>query len=1380
MANVRMVALYDVLTDGSSSEEEKMHQLAEFKGHVKKELVHEPSIPQYFECLCETLNCNKQSNKVFLLCHSTLCYLIKRVAMQSPAAFDSKEIPKLIIPLLRTVHSGNKIWLGSVKALEAIYLAQPAELEETLETLQLQDNDRVATLLFIDELVQLHQKNNRNPLEILNKFNRLFLSILNEKESSRFQDYELIRDILAKYYTGQSMQEFARRVRNPDIKQLLDIRPTLPLDQIPVTLDQDTQPQPSKFDVQTELQNLLQNQLLTAPPAQSKNYTFLDTLRRDLENMATPFSHHKETEHNWRQRQDAIISLRGIMAGNAPLDYPDELVGSFKDYQLSDCISKAVSSLRTSLSMHACHLVKEMANRLKEKINPIADGLFQSLRNVLSATKKIASQNAFYAACVLLASMHFHSKTFQACFLLSKDKNVSPRCYAAIFLRLFLIRFHTRLDHCLVYIDEWINRSATDAQTKVRESMRTTFWYYYVAYPTNARKLLDGFQPQIRRALESSIPQNLHINYTTSQVNSSESSRRSSLGPVRTPSYAGPTQSSHIQRLSALRSSSDYHPSSVSHRNKHSGTDARKISGSTGTAPRISNGNHQGPQHSPPSSSDQNTQIDLTGEITQNHSNTLIKKYMQEPSWDQNKANKSESELDEIAHYLSSESPSENKLGVQLLQNLCLVGVPLEPQKLKPSIKLILKKAPQFLAELLRVPNFLQLISISEAIEAFGINQVSSEGLLNYFDKDDLIQGSSELLDNIFPSEEQLSLHYVKFRRQILDFIFELLTDLFRTAQRMSKSVSAPITSKLFDLYGKDFSAEKYFNCIFQIYDCDQDNFLSVLEDSPVFLKIKFGRELENRDPHFHSEILASRNATISSNLEDEKHFMELTMVNPLEASQRSSSGNSVLIHDLKIDSNENLADPKTAADSDLPDDAQGFTNFGGLSKLTEMTRVVSLYERPKDNDKDRKSPSLDVDGDYKMSIDLADVKGKASDVDLSDIFSGEQNLRKDPTVKFDDKPLIIQRPQTATSEDHSYPDDQVLESGRLATGDTVSMSREIADNDKGIIDIDHAGQAPNETVTGRSPSLSEIKSESKIDTATGAVPLLRKDDRKNVGFDILSSFADSVGLEFELTALVTASNIPYRLGNLITILNKIKNGSFTIRDLNLMIYFFIVGGREDTLREWLQESDGFEQLIEIQGILIKSIGDSPEFPQALATRCILLFSCLLIVESAITSGDKLTAHYSRNVSHTWQYIITIMSQLENFANECYILCDELRTYLISKHFLLKGNFTKLLEELDEPEKINTVKGTFMLASIRQLYCSHYASLDKSVVEDLYCCAKNYLLSNMTELRKEATELLTELQTFSIANGVPGDQFLNQLYPEEAELVKSLATDRNA
>ena len=602
--------LYTVFKDNSIPMEDKMALLTRFKGHVKKELVNESSIQAYFSALLFISGhfAYRSYPRLILLSHSSLCYLIKRVAMQSPLKFNDTLVEQLLNHLIFQLPNEKKFWLASIKAIEAIYLVNPSKIQAILANFLQRPNDKQnedylnrikSTLLTIDELIQINEKNNSNHLQLLRFFMLSFTNLLNNNLNEHANDdynniiIELIFDIMYKYLKtdNEDSQDLINGFINDlEVGKFKQKFVSLASSQDQCGLQEDKS---ALFDEEYEFQLLLteaklpqlSNNLSSKDSVVKKNYESLSQLQQDLENLLVPFQSIKETEQNWKLRQSNIIELDNIISGNVPKDNPEGFVTAMREVQLIELISRATSSLRTTLSLTALLFLKRLIHILSDHLPlSILDQVFVIFKNLLSSTKKISSQTAFHCLITLIIDInHFHNKLFQLSFLLINEKTVAPRFCSAILLRSFLIKFNdssllfnnstmtsptSKLENNLIYIEEWLKKGISDSQTTVREAMRITFWYFYKCYPTNARKLLSSsFSPQLKKATELAIPTHLNINYQVSRISSTAStsttatrlyaqssnasSRRVSLLEQKRnfPSYAQPTQSSSTALL---------------------------------------------------------------------------------------------------------------------------------------------------------------------------------------------------------------------------------------------------------------------------------------------------------------------------------------------------------------------------------------------------------------------------------------------------------------------------------------------------------------------------------------------------------------------------------------------------------------------------------------------------------------------------------------------------------------------------------------------------------------------------------------------------------------------------------------------------------------
>jgi hypothetical protein len=150
-----------------------------------------------------------------------------------------------------------------------------------------------------------------------------------------------------------------------------------------------------------------------------------------------------------------------------------------------------VSSLRTTLSAHGCKLIMDLATTAKNGIDPFVDGFMQSLVKLSSSTKKIAAQNANFAITVLLGYTSFQPRVAGMISSACRDKNAQTRLYAAGWLQLTLIAHQAHKTimesfNCVELFENCIKSGLADANPKVREAVRPTYWEFQSIWPQRA------------------------------------------------------------------------------------------------------------------------------------------------------------------------------------------------------------------------------------------------------------------------------------------------------------------------------------------------------------------------------------------------------------------------------------------------------------------------------------------------------------------------------------------------------------------------------------------------------------------------------------------------------------------------------------------------------------------------------------------------------------------------------------------------------------------------------------------------------------------------------------------------------------------------------
>ncbi|KOH00810.1 Stu1p [Saccharomyces eubayanus] len=1425
--------LYTVFKDDSVPIEEKLSLLTRFKGHVKKELVNESSIQAYFTALLFVSRhyTYRSYPRLITLSHSSLCYLIKRVAMQSPEQFNDMLVEELLNHLIFELPNEKKFWLPSIKAIEAIYLVNPLKIQAILASFLQRPNENQSeddlnriksTLLTIDELIQINEKNNSNHLQLLRFFMLSFTNLLNNNLNEHANDdnnnivIELIFDIMYKYLKNDEgnsqdlMSGFLNDLELGKFKQKF-LSLTKSQDQ-----DQSQEDKSALFDEDYEFQLLLNeaklpqlsNNLSNKDPSAKKNYDSLNLLQQDLEGLLVPFQNIKETEQNWKSRQSNVVELDKIISGNVPKDNPEEFVTIMKEVQLIELISRATSSLRTTLSLAALLFLKRLIHILNDHLPlSILDQIFTIFKNLLSSTKKISSQTAFHCLITLIIDInHFHNKLFQLSFLLINEKTVTPRFCSAILLRSFLVKFNdtnlssgnsnttsptSKLENNLIYIEEWLKKGISDSQTTVREAMRLTFWYFYKCYPANAKKLLNSsFTPQLKKATELTIPAHLNINYQLSRVpstasatasatmsrlysqSSNSSSRRVSLLEQKRhfPSYAQPTQSSSTSLLNLpavaagggvianklsnkfktnLRSTSEYSSKENEKRSRHHDTSNPTTNTNT------NNGNNPVKRKvsAPPSSiasskANENygvledfssNQIDLTDELSNSYSNTLMKKYMDKndisissspkPSKISNKTGEYE---DFYKRFNDASSSTQFKDMLQFLQKELLLAPQhsssppstkkLEISKIMEKLHQIMIKSPHDFKPFLNIPNFIKQVPLNYLLELYSINNFDcAEILKNETDSESPSQTANLIIsivelfnfinsNNCTPDSK---LYYMKYKTTFFNYNFTLLLELFRglnntndgTLRLCIKDLIPKTLTSLFKIYGKEFDYTLYSNLTFEIYKFDKEGFSTLLTDFEIVsTKMKICRELEKKDPDFKIEKIISRESSVNftpidenklekdDDLDEEadendvKKYMEMTMINPF----KNLGSDKTLELKNNMDQKRSSSTNSVVIHDDIEKD----------KKLSEMTKIVSVYQLDQPN-------SVKEEDDQDMETSLK------SDLNLSEIFQNgndaEKRLKEDnePTVKFStEPPKIINEPGKPAVKKHIETENENGSENEKLNLETMSPIK--IDRDENM-----DRKQKNSLKRERDPVLTEQDINSKkIKLETGK-------RSEKVHFPIMNDFPkDSLTL-YEISHLLMVDSIgnssmdfDVYFNHMLKAINRIKSGSFTMKHVNYLIEPLIICFQNTKMINWLLSENGFDELLAVAVMLLKATDDKPSIPSKISSKSIILVHNLLVWKKFLNKecGNPDDDGVSLRISfeEVWDQILLMLNKLSDYGNEIYKLAQEFRDNLMQSHYFKKHSATRILSMLVteiQPETAG-VKETFLIETLSKMLLS--------------------------------------------------------------------------
>ncbi|QLQ79718.1 hypothetical protein HG537_0C03660 [Torulaspora globosa] len=1337
--------LYEILVGNDSSANQydfdtKMTVLTKFKGHVKKELLYVPAIRSYFSSLFFVLGSLTETDKLLVLAHSSLCYLVKRVAMQVPSHFENEEFIKELLNHLFLLEEVNNdllqrknVWTSSSRALEAIYLVQPLLLQRCLKELLSELTNKRKILLVIDEFLQMTKRNSASTNDdnlLLDIFNSESLQKLARSDENG-ENNKLILEILRKnFQNDDELKNFSQLISEE--KSCF---------KVPI------------FDVEQELRNIYKDfETSETSPVGSeefrdRHFTSIDDVSDFLRTLMVPFQSLKETEQNWKARQSNLTQLRDLIIQN---DYikqnPISFLSICKELQVIECIGKAVVSLRTTLSMTACQLIRTFLQTFNQNIDlAILDQIFVVLRGLLLTAKKISSNAAFNCLIVFFIHTGFHSKLFQNCLMLINEKSVSARSCSAILLRIILIKYtdDKKLDNSLIYIEEWLKKGITDAQTSVREAMRVTFWYYYKGFPSNARNFLNTqFSSQLKKAIELSIPSHLGIHYngTHSAIPSSlpDSINKSNRHARRYPSYAKPTQSSNasLQRVSNHRSTSEFIPSEVDQNTKLK----RKISAppSSMTLKRPVNTMTERQTGNSISEVESSIQIDLTEDMSNGNSNSLITKYLvKEPNPE---------DLEWMYQSLASSNQAAVKDALQMLQKKLLTDNPQGKQsvdfsRITPALRMLMIRAPAELKPFLTISCFCRSIPLTYVIEIHAVNFMDlNEQLLNERLQDNILQTTSNLImwlhSNAYEKENfensaEVSLHYMKYKQFIYNLCFRILCSVLqmnaygeRTAQEKEQYSSSLLA--LSAIWGQEFDERLYFDTIFLFYSHDKELFKEAMSRMDSVSKVvqicdKLAARNEGDDFDYETiigERAVSRRVTdAGEEVVEDRKYMEMTMVNPFRPN-RSTSAGSVVHH---------RADVVEVEDKDAKE-----------AKISEMTKVVSVYEMPTTQEKET---NMDEDGDLKMS--------EQEDLNLSDIFTHSAD-DDHFGVKFSKDPPKIINPSTSsstadtssglskdtTTEKHSFGGDVSKERDKSPVTPLPDHEAKILSQGINRIDITpKVDRTKNNTLSLEKSS--KILSKAVKD---GDVSL-----EENV---LLNHISSSTLTYYEICQLAASIDDAVHdtdcFKQMMLAIARIKRGSFTIRHLTNLTAPLVNFSVNEELKTWLETDGGYEELLQLAIFLLNSEIETLSIPMNMACKCILLIECLVLLNGHLDNVAPITCFAFRDI---WNRVIDLLGKLTDYSNEIYVLLTDLRDQLNDTEFFSATDITTIISFLatQAQESGPTIKETFLIETLAAIIAKNGSIIKKHQFAEVIQMMQYFLDSEFTDWRCASATVLAEV-----------------------------------
>lgn len=241
----------------------------------------------------------------------------------------------------------------------------------------------------------------------------------------------------------------------------------------------------------------------------------------------------KETEHNWLAREQSILKLRGMLRTGVSDQLYDGFLAGLKN--VLEGIFKATASLRTTLSIHGLHLVSELARRMGEGFDSLAEPFIMYIIKMAGLTKKLAATASQVAVREILIHASYRHKFLDLIWQNVQEKTVTTRAFMCGHLitilevhgippRKHLIEAHGGLD----IVERILKKAVPDQNKDVREKAREALYLVEKIWPSLAVQVINSLDAATRKQVESNrgkVPES----------NSVDSNRASVVHTTKTP-----------------------------------------------------------------------------------------------------------------------------------------------------------------------------------------------------------------------------------------------------------------------------------------------------------------------------------------------------------------------------------------------------------------------------------------------------------------------------------------------------------------------------------------------------------------------------------------------------------------------------------------------------------------------------------------------------------------------------------------------------------------------------------------------------------------------------------------------------------------------------
>ncbi|WPG97296.1 protein stu1 [Acrodontium crateriforme] len=542
-------SLLSTLKRPAAPSEAKLNLLNSLKSDIKHYRVPETAQATIFECLKIAIT-QQASSTLASSAFSTIGHLIKRLKIQDASGHAITHLAPRLFPALhdRLGDPREPIRTASSQALSELYNFLPADVETIIRDEAIPGSNARAKEAAMQWVVRMHFdeampfKSYVSPMVAC-----LEDADGNVREAAKTALIDLFNNAPDRAKTDLKKQLKAHSVRHTIETQILSqinapattARPLKVSAEPPAEMTTSTRSLPA---ISAQLAESLNSDAARPPP---QELVPMDPLyvhsQREMEDTFRDMLPHfegKESEQNWMPRDKAVLKVRRLLKGNAANEFHHAFMAGIKS--MAEGILKVANSLRTTMSTNGCQLIQELARTLGPALDPHVEIFLQNFIKMSSNTKHIAAENGRQTADSLFQNCTYNVRMMQHLWSAAQEKNAATRQCVPEWLKTILKRQSSYKQHfegsgSLDLAEKCIKKGLDDANPKVKEGMRATYWTFANSWPQKADAIISKLDPKAKAALEKD-PNNpnaaLHASLSTQSVSTSrlgESTSRMAL-----------------------------------------------------------------------------------------------------------------------------------------------------------------------------------------------------------------------------------------------------------------------------------------------------------------------------------------------------------------------------------------------------------------------------------------------------------------------------------------------------------------------------------------------------------------------------------------------------------------------------------------------------------------------------------------------------------------------------------------------------------------------------------------------------------------------------------------------------------------------------------